>query len=130
MPETLFPSNQDIIVTKFTGRTTNFTSSNLTNSYARAVYVVFDVTTVPGGDTLTFHLEFYDEASDKWVSVLSDAAQAGIVTRTYLVGGNVATASDGISIIRCRVLPGILRVRVVHSGSGAFDYSVGAHFCL
>ncbi len=130
MAETFFPTTADIVVAKRTGQTTNFTSDTLSNPYGKAMYVVLDITSVPGTDTVQLIIEFYDEASDKWISIINDTAQSTAVTRTVLIGGGTITAGDGVSIIRCRAIPATIRLRVVHSAATSFNYTLGVHFCL
>lgn len=84
-----------------------------------------DITAVPGGDTVQLVLEWFDPASNTWVSLFADATQVATARRTVLVHPQAGSAAAGIDAVVNFTLPEKWRARVVHSGSGSFTYSLG-----
>ncbi len=98
-------------------------SADQINYNARGLHVVFDITAVPGVQTVTLSIEGKDPVSGKYYTLLTGAAEVGVATRIYrLYPGLTAVANTTVSDI----LPRTWRVTVAHSGAGNFTYSVGA----
>lgn len=83
--------------------------------------VVFDVTAVPGVDTVQLIIEGKDPVSGKYFTILSAAARVATGTDVLTVqpgGAITANVSANDS------LPDTYRVRVAHSAGSNFTYSL------
>lgn len=104
-------------------------SADLTNQNATGVIVYFNVTAVPGTDTVTLTIEGKDPVSYNY-SALFTAPPVSVVTlpaRYILYPG----ASQGApNMVLGLPLPRSWRIRVLHSGAGNFTYSVGCAYCI
>ena len=99
------------------------TSADQSNHSARGVMVVFDITAVPGTDTVTLTIQGKDPVSGKYFTLLAGASQAATATVVMRVFPG-ATAAANLAANDC--LPATWRVSVAHSASSNFTYSVGA----
>lgn len=118
--------NETIIAAGTHATTTTGTGKN---RQGRGAYIVFDITSPPGGgQSLTLKVEVRDHASGKWVTIFTDAAQTVIGTRTILVYPGVAAAASGVNGSVSYPLPFEWRATVTHSGANGADYSVGANY--
>ena len=120
-------NNIDATILASAARTATTASADQTNFNGRGLHLVFDITAVPGADTVTLTIQGKDALSGAYYTILAGAAQVGtgtIVMRVYpaLTAAANLTASD--------VLPRTWRVNVVHSGAGSFTYRVGASVIL
>ncbi len=105
-------------------------SPDQTNLSANGIAIIFDITIVPGTDTVQLIVQGKDPASGKYIDFFADAAQVGVVTRTVIIHPNVGAAADGVDNTRSYPIPRTWRVRIVHVGTGNFTYSVGAIYIL
>ncbi len=93
------------------------------NYNARGLHVVFDITAVPGVQTVSLRIEGKDPVSGKYYTMLTGAAEIGVATRVYRIfPGLTAVVNATVNDI----LPRTWRATVTHSGAGNFTYSVGA----
>ena len=111
-------------------RTATTASADQTNYNHKGIFVVFDVTAVPGTDTVQLKLQAYDGASGKYVDLLTGTAESAV--GTYLYGlypgiGDKNTIFDNYEEI---MLPRTWRVQIVHSSTTSFTYSVGVAYVL
>lgn len=102
-------------------------STDQTNYNGRGILLVFDITAVPGVQTVTLTIQGRDPLSGAYYTILAGAAQVAvstIVMRVYpgLTAVANLTAND--------IIPRTWRVNVEHSGAGNFTYSVGASVIL
>jgi len=103
-------------------RAATVNSAPYTNYGARGLHLVFDVTAIPGGDTVTPKIEGYDPTSGKYYDILVGAARATTGTVTMRVyPSQVASANLAVA----DVLPSAWRVTMTHSAATNFTYSVG-----
>lgn len=106
-------------------RTSTTNASDIVNYNGRGVAIWFDITAVPGAQTVTLTVEVKDPVSGKYSQVFAGAAESGIATRFYEVyPGITETSNVDVSV----ALPRTFRVVVTHSGGGSFTYSVG--YCI
>lgn len=82
---------------------------------------VFDVTAVPTVDTVTLNLYNADPLSGKRVLLLASTARVAAGTERLKVFPGVAAAAN-VSVND--VIGDFYEVEVVHSGPGAFNYTV------
>jgi hypothetical protein len=116
-------NNTDATLLASTGRTATTNSADQTNYNNSGVWVVLNITAVPGVDTVTINIQGKDPVSGSYVNLLTGAAQVGTGTTEYAVyPGVTETATVDVS----RPLPRVWRVSVTHSGAGSFTYSVGS----
>ena len=111
-------------------RTASTNSPDQTNYNARGVFVFFDITAVPGGDTVQLVVQGKDPASGTYQALLTGAGLSGTGFRAYAVYPGATDASSEMTDRNDLPLPRMWRARVVHSGSGSFTYSVGAVYIL
>ena len=103
-------------------RTTTTSSADQTNYNGQAVAVSFDITAVPGGDTVTISIEAKDPVSGTYTAVLTGAAQSGTGFFRLRVGTDITAAAN---LAAADVLGRTWRATVTHSGAGSFTYSLG-----
>ena len=100
--------------------TTN--SFDLQNPDCRGVVVVLDLTAFVTAASLTLKVQFFDEASAKYVDILAGAAVVAVSTVTYRVyPGLTAVANVDVN----GVLPSKWRILVTHGNGNSHTYSVG-----
>lgn len=104
-------------------RATTTNGSDQTNFHYKGLHVIFDITAVPGVDTVLLTIQGKDPVSGKYYTILAGAAEVGIATRVYKVCPGI-TAAANVSV--SDLLPRDWRIIVTHSGAGNFTYSVGA----
>ena len=83
--------------------------------------VVLDITVAPGAETLTVFIEGKDATSGQYYTILSSSAKSAVsTTRLTVQPGGLNTNNVAVN----DSLPDVYRVRVVHSASGSWTYSV------
>ena len=104
-------------------RTTTTSTSDQVKGVNRGVYIFAKVTSVPGGDTLTFTIQGKDVDGTYYTILASTASAAsGTVTLKVYPGlPNTANVSSN------EVLPDLWRVTVTHSAGTNFTYSIVAN---
>lgn len=107
-------------------RDTTTYSGSIANLHYKGGIFIFDITVVPGTDTVTFSLEMQDNTSSKYITVLDGAPQAGVVTLAYCVYPGVIDGESKFDAIEGIPLPRIWRIKITHSAGTSFTYSVGA----
>ena len=103
-------------------RTATTSSADQTNYNGQAVAVTFNITAVPGVETLTLKIEAKDPVSGAYTTLLTGAAQSGTGTTRLRVGTNITASAN---VAAADVLGRTWRVTVTHSAAGSFTYSVG-----
>lgn len=107
----------------------NYTSTQVvadqTNKSSAGILLILNVITAPGVQTLQLTLETKDPASNAYVTLITLAASAatGIFTLLAYPGAVSASLITGVLGIP---LPLTWRARVIHSGAGTWNYSLGA----
>lgn len=104
-------------------RAATVNSADFVNFNGRGLVVVFNVSAVPGVQTVTLELQGRDALSGLYYTILSSAAIVGVSTTVLRIYPATAPVAN---IAADHPLPRIFRARVVHSGAGNFTYSVGA----
>lgn len=113
--ETLFPS---------AARTTTQTSRDIRNPGFHWLDVVLDMTVV-GTGSVTVTINFKDQASGKYVLLLSGAAVTTNTTVNYTIGPTAATTAN---VSATRSLADILQIVVTANSANPATYSLGT--CL
>ena len=103
-------------------RTATTSSADQTNYNGQAVAVTFNITAVPGVETLTLTIEAKDPVSGTYTTLLTGVAQSGTGTTRLRVGTNITASAN---VAAADVLGRTWRVTVTHSAAGSFTYSVG-----
>lgn len=100
--------------------------SSTINPEVSGLAAYLNVTAVPGVETLTLSLEEQDPASLTWSQVAATLPtnSAGLV-RLKVKQAIAAIAASLTQVQIQDTLPAIWRLRVIHSASGSFTYSVG-----
>jgi len=120
-------NNQDQTILASAVRAATNNSADFTNYNARGLHLVFDITAVPGVDTVTLTLQGKDALSGKYYTILAGSAQVGVATVVMRVYPGLTAAAN---LTANDILPRTWRVSVAHSGAGNFTYSVGASLIL
>ncbi|GEM_PF-4289009 len=117
-------------------RTAEPSIADQVNYNGRGVLLYLSVTANPNnGDTLQIALQWKDPASGNYVNLAAPAASAlggvaGRLALLYYPGAGVAAGAVptgcGLDAQYPGVLPRTWRPRVIHSGSGAWTYALGA----
>jgi len=119
-----------ILASRSRSATTN--SEDQVNHYCRGVRLFLDVTANPGNDeTLTLAIEMKDPASGKYRSITPYVPTVANTNDTYiyeLYPGSLETVPTPNHEVQGGSLPRTWRVKVTHSGTGVWVYSLGA--CL
>lgn len=93
---------------------------------ASGLAAYLNVTVVPGVDTVQLVLEEQDPVSGVWSQVCATTATAATgMVRMKVKPAIIAVAATVTGITVQDVMPGIWRLRVVHSAGTNFTYSLG-----
>lgn len=123
--------NTEITVLATASRTDDTNSADLTNYNHRGVIITLNVTTDPGsGETLQLIVEHKDGEASVYEVLLDDGAQATPGTRSVIIYPGTAGSGNDITSTSGYPLGRTWRVRVVHSASGTWAYTVGASMIL
>lgn len=114
-------SNQDGIILASAARTTTQTSADLYNADARGVIVFFNVT-AGAVLSLTVTIQGKDPASGTYYTLLSGAAETGVIARNYTVHPAITETANVDAAV---VLPFTWRVVVTVGNATSATYSVG-----
>jgi len=120
--------NRNITVLASGNRSSTTASADQTNCGAVGVIIWFDVTAVPGGDTVQLQLQGKDPVSEKYVTILQSGTVNSVSIVQLVVYPGVTDTASQYDAENDSPLPRTWRVNVVHSGSGTFTYSVGASY--
>lgn len=117
--------NHDTTVLASASRSATVNSADQTNLHCRGVLICFNVTVVPGVDTVQLSLQGKDPLSGEYIEIVTSTAVATTGARfIYLAPG--AGSLGSFNNYFNGQLPHTWRARMSHSGAGAFTYSVGA----
>lgn len=117
--------NHNATVLASASRSATVNSADQTNLHCRGVLLCFNVTVVPGVDTVQLGIQGKDPLSGEYIEIVQSTALATTGARfIYLAPG--AAALGSFNNYFNGQIPHTWRARVTHSGAGAFTYSVGA----
>ena len=123
-------NNTEATILASGARTVTTVSPAQTNYNARGILLFNDITAVPGGDTVNLRVQVKDPTSGTYKEVYADGNLSAVTFRmTAFYLGDLTSGSDLNNVVN-RPIPRTWRVRIVHSGSGSFTYSVGAAYIL
>lgn len=122
-PLTAYPTPMEGVLLASLARTTHANSEEMVNSGFRGIDVFVNVTSAPGAETVQAILQFKDPVSGEWQNAHTPTAVSGTGLRTYQTypGGGAGNLTGGVSVALARTW----RVRMVHSSTGSWTYSVG-----
>ncbi len=106
-------------------RTADPTDYRITMYNLSRIYIVFDITVAPGGDSVNLRLKSVDPVSGGEPRIIESGALTTTGTRRYIVGPGAADLWTDATADLQAPLPRTLDIGVVHSGAGSFTYSVG-----
>lgn len=119
-------SNGDITVVAPAAYTSTQTQVDQTNTAARGIRVVLDVT-VPGTGSVTLEIDAKDTASGKYYPILTGVAVVTLSTTVYTVYPGLTPAANSIA---SDVLPKTWRIKVTANNANSVTYSVGASYLV
>jgi hypothetical protein len=114
------------------GLTSTQSGATITNPNARGIMMFLDITSNPGGaETLALDLQVIAPTAGTFQSIAASqpftAASNGLFT--YQIYPGITEASDvAAQKIQGMAIPRKFRVRVIHSSTGAWSYTLG--YCL
>lgn len=94
---------------------------------ADVLYAILNVTVAPGGDTVLLKLQEQIPATGVWVDYPSVATLAQVATGIIRlqIGPSITNIPASVAGVGSNIyLPPVWRLQVVHSGVGAFTYSL------
>jgi len=103
-------------------RAATVTSGDIANDVYRGIHLIVDVTTAPGGDTITPKIQGKDLTSGKYYDILVGAAISSTGTNVLKVYPGIGASANAAAN---DFLPRVWRVVVTHSAGTNFVYSVG-----
>ena len=115
--------NAAITLLASAARTATTSSSVFENREHDSGTFIFDITAVPGVDTVTFSVVGVDPTSGKTWTILAGTAQVGTGTNVYKVGPGLVAAANATSQDR---LPRRFKVTITASAASSFTYSCSA----
>jgi hypothetical protein len=116
--------NRSAVIIASGARVANNSSDDAYNPHSQGAVIIIDMTVVPGVDTVTFTVEGFDPASQKYYPILVSAAIVAVSTVVLRVFPGAVVAAN---LAASDVIPLKWRVRAVHSAASSFTYSVGAN---
>ena len=121
--------NTDAILLVSGARTSLQTSLDQTNYNWRGALFYFNVSAVPGTDTVQLVIDGKDPASGTYRAIYSATATAatGLSAHALYPG---ATSAAGFTAASSQILPRTWRWRIVHSASTSFTYSLGISYIV
>ncbi len=103
-------------------------SATFTNYNARGIWLVLDITAVPGVQTVTLSIYAGSPLVGISQQLLAGVAQAAIGRTGYMLYPGVAAAALGVTAVAGYALPRTWAVVINHSGAGNFTYSVSGYY--
>lgn len=119
--------NTEFTLLPSAARTVTTNSADIINFNAKGIYLFFNITAVPGVDTVTLVYQQKDPVSGNYFQHGTAAAQIATGLTTFLL---YPAAISNASAIQNASICRTSRIRVVPSGAGSFTYSVGGCFLL
>ena len=96
------------------------------NPEASGIIVYVNVTAVPGAETVTLALDEQDPVSGTWAQIVATNTNNGTGLMRLKMKPAIQTISAGALQVQVQdTLPAIWRVRVIHSSTGNWTYSMG-----
>lgn len=98
------------------------------NAECGGIIAYLNITAVPGADTVALVCEEQDPASGNWSVICQCTPTANVGMQKLKIkpaGTAVAQSQTNVAIVD--TLPGIWRLRVVHSNNTNFTYSLGVN---
>ena len=126
----IFRDNVEVTLLASAVRAATTSSADQINYNAKGVYIFFNITAVPGVDTVTLTITAKDPVAGTDEVLLTGAAEAAIASRCYLLYPGAGAAANGVDVVNAFPLPRTWRVTVTHSAATNFTYSVGAAYIL
>lgn len=120
-----FGPSTDLTILASAARTTTQTGSDQSNNSGRGIRVVLDMTNVAAGPSVTLSIEAKDNASGKYVALLTGAAVTTVSTNVYVVYPGLTPVAG---LVVSDALPRTWRVTVTANNANSGTYSVGASY--
>jgi len=119
--------NTEITILNSAVRSVTNVSADLTNRGAAGVIIYFNVSAVPGTDTVTLSVEGKDPVSGNYGVIFTAAAIATTVQPARYIIYPGASGTGPTATLACPI-PRTWRVKITHSAASNFTYSVGAAY--
>lgn len=106
-------------------RTATTTSADFTNYNCKGAIFVVDITAVPGAETVQLEVQAGNSLVTKYIPVVSGTTQSATGTTWVILYPTTMGAASWNNYAN-GILPKTFRVKMTHSASGSFTYSVTA----
>lgn len=113
-------SNRNTTILASAARTSTTSSGTQTNRSNNGAHFLFNVTAVPGGDTVTPRIQGREPVSGDFYDILVGPAISATGLTVLKIYPGIAALANGAAN---DILPLQYRVSVTHSGAGSFTYS-------
>ncbi len=110
-------------------RTATTTSADFTNYNCKGAIFVVDITAVPGVETVQLEVQAGNSIVTKYIPVISGTTQSATGTTWVLLYPTTMGAANWNNYAN-GILPKTFRIKMTHSASGSFTYSVTALMLL
>lgn len=117
--ETLLPS---------AARTADVTLGPLNSDGHRGLYLVLDLTTRAGTETISVVIRLFDRVSNKHIALHAPLVTAAAGTYIILLHPDSAAAVTGVNTVINAPLPPSISILLDHSAAGSHTYSLSAHW--
>jgi hypothetical protein len=118
-------NNAEFTILQSAVRSGTLYSDDLVNYNAKGILLFFDITAVPGTDTVQLVVQVKDFASGGYNDFLVGTAWSTTGRRTYLLYPGAVNTSGDVDVVEGSPLPRTWRVAIIHSAATDFTYSVG-----
>ncbi len=108
-------------------RTTSPDTQELEVAGYRGIHLTIDVTAATGPPSAAVSILGVDRVSAKPYTLIASAAITGTGTTILKVGPGLTAAGN---LVANDVLPPVIRIAPVHTGSDSITYSIGAALCV
>jgi hypothetical protein len=105
-------------------RTATPTAVEVNTRRFRSLVIVLDATAITSTPSITIAIDRKDNASGKYINILTSAAIATVSTNTIRVGLGLPVTAN---VSQNEPLPNVVRITVTHGNANSITYTCSAH---
>jgi len=105
-------------------------SFELWNLQYRGVLIAWNITTAPGVQTVQLFVDALNPATAQYFAIAQGGALTTIGQRTYMVYPGAIDTNTELTAVTQLPLPRRWRIRITHSGTGDWVYSLGIQYLI
>jgi len=118
-------TNVDILASAV--RATSTTSATQTNYNSRGAYILFDITVVPGTDTVQLFVDIL-QPDGTFTAIMQGAAISAAALYKYLLFPEAVDDDSQLTEVTRVPIPRTWHIRIIHSAASDFTYAVSAYY--